>query len=212
MEAFNSKNNWMKIIIVFLLLIISVGFCAYVGFETCLSKRLFHLDESLSYSLSNEPRLGWLVYETTDFVTKNYFADYGVTYAPFNYSQVIANQANDVHPPLFYLILHTICSLHPNEVSIWHGLSINYFSYLLNVFLVFMLVYYLSKKPILAFLSSLIYGLNPSILQGLIFIRMYQLTSTWIILFVFVAALIANQKDHIFSRYIWLFLITIGGG
>ena len=43
----------------------------------------------------------------------------------FDYVNVWRNQTNDVHPPLYYALIHTICSVFPNKFSKWFAAGIN---------------------------------------------------------------------------------------
>lgn len=43
----------------------------------------------------------------------------------FDYANVWANQAADVHPPLYYLLIHTVCSLFPQLSVLQLGLLVN---------------------------------------------------------------------------------------
>ena len=43
----------------------------------------------------------------------------------FTYGSVYYNNVYDVHPPLYYMLLHTVCSLFPDQFSWWYGLSLN---------------------------------------------------------------------------------------
>lgn len=44
----------------------------------------------------------------------------------FNYASVYYNQTQDIHPPLFYFLLHTVCSLFPGSFTKWTGLGMNF--------------------------------------------------------------------------------------
>ena len=44
----------------------------------------------------------------------------------FDYASVYYNQTQDVHPPLFYFLLHTVCSLFPGSFTKWTGLGMNF--------------------------------------------------------------------------------------
>ena len=61
------------------------------------------------------------------WVSGEYFGNYLTVDAEhrFDYGSVFYNQEMDTHPPLFYLILHTICSLFPGTFSKWYGLLPN---------------------------------------------------------------------------------------
>ena len=43
----------------------------------------------------------------------------------FTYGSVYHNQVLDHHPPLYYSILHTICSFFPDRFSFWYAYAIN---------------------------------------------------------------------------------------
>ena len=45
----------------------------------------------------------------------------------FNYSSVFYNMTQDNHPPVYFLILHTICSFFPNMLDKWFGIIPNIF-------------------------------------------------------------------------------------
>lgn len=102
-------------------------------------KEGFFLDEIYSYGLSNSsyvPFLSWLhggeqvangklpeaVFTQSEFL--NYVAPQGST--RFDYASVYYNQTQDVHPPLFYFLLHTVCSLFPGSFTKWTGLGMNF--------------------------------------------------------------------------------------
>ena len=61
------------------------------------------------------------VFTQSEFL--NYVAPQGST--RFNYASVYYNQTQDVHPPLFYFLLHTVCSLFPGSFTKWTGLGMN---------------------------------------------------------------------------------------
>ena len=81
---------------------------------TDMRKVQYHEDEIMTFLLSNNetgekilPPFG----KQFDYA-KSF--DEGMTVAEgqqFQYKQVFMNQMNDVHPPLYYLIMHTILSL-----------------------------------------------------------------------------------------------------
>ena len=75
----------------------------------------------------------------------------------FHYANVYKNQEKDVHPPLYYFLLHTVCSLFPNMYSKWFGLVINLIFFILTFFLLGLLSYELTKDKILVFLTCFLY-------------------------------------------------------
>lgn len=148
-------------------------------------------------------------------VRKEFFANYGVTDSPFNYGRVYNNQYWDVHPPLYYYILHTICSLFPYRFSIWFGLVINIVSYAIILILIDIITYKLSNNRKLSILVTIMYGLNKYVLDCVIFIRMYMLSSLFVLMFVYIALNIIDEnidRRSKFINYLALFFTTICGG
>ncbi len=145
----------------------------------------FHEDEYYSYYSSNrtsglfEPDREWLDRDTyrNEFVV--------LEGEGFNYSLVATVQSWDVHPPFFYFLLHTACSLFPGIFSKWLGIGVNLFAYAVNFFLLAWLTYMVTERnKTLTFLVSAAHGFNAVIISGVLFIRMYE----WLTLFVLLLA------------------------
>ena len=119
-------------------------------------RQIFHSDEIWSYGLANSYYKPFIYGEDGIFIekiTKDNFthanewvsADIFDEYITvqegqrFAYDSVYHNQTLDHHPPLFYALLHTVCSFFPNQFSMWYG----YF--LSAIFLVFTQIFLFLK-------------------------------------------------------------------
>ena len=102
-------------------------------------KEGFFLDELYSYGLSNSdnaPFLSWYYdgervqsgMPAEHIYTRQDFLSYVTVQEDqrFDYASVYYNQTQDVHPPLFYFLLHTVCSLFPGVFTKWTGLGLNF--------------------------------------------------------------------------------------
>lgn len=107
----------------------------------------------------------------------------------FRYHIVKQMQSWDVHPPMYYYIFHTVCSLFPGVFDKWLGIGVNMAAYVLCYALLAYGVYTASsgqkdaqkrKGRFLALLTCLFWGLSGAVISGVMFIRMYQ----WLTLFV----------------------------
>lgn len=128
----------------------------------------------------------------------------------FTYSNVWENQAKDVHPPFYYLLVHTVCSVFKGTFSKWYGISINLFW----MIFIEILLYKLSKKitgnVVASFGITLSYGISVLFLDTLLLIRMYtQLTFFFIILAYVFKCYWNKELDRYF--YIEISLISIFG-
>lgn len=139
----------------------------------------YNIDELLSYGLANHAN------------GQPWFDD-GVTYIPaqspwlsylsvqeghaFDLRNVWENQASDVHPPFYYVILHSICSLFPGKFSMWFAGSINIVFALLTLYVVKKLAFELTEDRKVSIVVSVFFALSGGILYSALFLRMYVMT------------------------------------
>lgn len=186
-----------------------------------MQKTGYHMDEILSYGLSNSEYTPFL-YREDEFGEKWYYsqeiADYLSVneYERFEYKSVIYNQEQDVHPPVYYLIFHTISSFFEGVFSKWIGLSINLVCFILIDIVLYLLVKKISSSANVAILSIIVWGFSVGAINMVTFIRMYALLTLWIVLFVYVHSLLFNEnmiesEDVSFKLLFSLMAITILG-
>ncbi len=138
----------------------------------------FHVDEMLTFGLSNsyfqpffeEPSVsGGIVITGADFTDYLSAKD-----NPFSYGSVIYNQIQDVHPPLYYFFIHTICSLAP-------GLSFGTVGYMVNALFAALTIIglfvwaYRRFDRLTAYLAAICVGFGVSTFSMLVFFRMYMM-------------------------------------
>lgn len=162
------QQNWILIAAMLLVTVFS--------FFVFQEKNGFHIDEVYSYGLSNsdhEP-FPWRVDE---WLEGDYYKEYltPTEETRFNYDSVIYNQVQDVHPPFYYLIFHTVSSFFPGIFSKYTGLVINLVIHLILFFLVYRLLYYLTQNFIVSLSGSLFWYMSVAALNAMTFIRMYSL-------------------------------------
>ena len=102
-------DNKLVIIILAIIIVLQVVARVYIGEK----KEYFHMDEMYSYGLMNYNKLN--IADNDDFYNnwhnKQYYKDYLEVNSDevWNLKPVYENQKNDVHPPLFYLIVNKLC-------------------------------------------------------------------------------------------------------
>ena len=180
-------------IIVFVLTVVTVIVAAVV---CCYQKQGMHEDEFYSYYSSN--RTYGLIAEGTvhrDTVTDELIVREG---EGFNFGLVREVQSWDVHPPVYYFVLHFVCSLMPGVFSMWQGLWINLACLLISLILMKLLGDILlnaameesgfersianeTRCSVAVCAVILSWGLSAATLTGVVFIRMYMLLTVWIL-------------------------------
>lgn len=149
----------------------------------CCQKKGFHEDEYYSY-YSTSRTYGLFVEDNTWAERDDYYREFVVLDGQgFQYALVKLVQSWDVHPPVYYWVLHTICSLFPGQFSKWFGLIINLAAFGVSMFLLRILAMQLTKQDEkLAFLVCFFYGFTPAVMSSVVFIRMYALLTVFILL------------------------------
>lgn len=176
------KHKALANTLLIVMIIVQLGvFVYYMAFE----KVGYHMDELWSYGLSNaqyQPHLytrdgidAWDEYNK--WQNEGFFEEY-LTVAQgerFDYASVYYNQKYDVHPPLYYYILHTICSFFPNSFSPWYAFAINAAAFVAAQIFLYLCVKLISKSDFLALCVCALWGFSTGAITCHIYLRMYAL-------------------------------------
>lgn len=100
----------------------------------------------------------------------------------FNYASVYYNQRGDVHPPFFYILLHTVCSVFQGSFSKWYGLGMNIVFMLLTMWTLYKLCRELVKSKVLTLAILAMYAFSNGFMTTAMFIRMYAILTFFVLL------------------------------
>lgn len=188
-----SKVFWIGVIIV-------VQTVVYV--LAGAGKAYFHMDEMYSYGLSNFEQVQ--IYEKGDFYNEWHDAEYYKDYLVVNedekgdFAPVYNNQRDDVHPPLYYLLLRLGMELTPGEFSKWSGIVINIVAFAVNTVFLYLIALKLNrkepKKELKAFVVTLVAALSMAAISTVMYIRMYALLTMFITITMWLHLLLAESK------------------
>lgn len=166
-------------ILLFVIILAQITVLVWYG----MMKQGYYVDEVWSYGLANSYYHPHVYSDGTldNWVSGDYFREYleVAESERFQYDSVIFNQKNDVHPPLFYIILHTICSFFPNSFSKWYVIIPNIFYFCVCMILLYKLGKILFHNSFQALLPVIAYGLCPGSISCVVFLRMYVLLNVW---------------------------------
>lgn len=205
------KGKLFLILGILLMLQVIAAFCF------CMKKTGFHYDEYYSYYSSN---VTWGLVPTDrewkdGSEIKNEFAV--LPQERFQYPTVIRMQTYDVHPPFYYILLHTVCSLTPGVFSKWAGLALNLLFFVGSWFLLAGLAWQLAGKAengkpafrwAAVFFTCLLYGFNPAVFSGIMLMRMYMLLGFLMLLLTWLHVRALEERRR--GRKFWLpVIITI---
>lgn len=205
------KGKLFLILGILLMLQVIAAFCF------CMKKTGFHYDEYYSYYSSN---VTWGLVPTDrewkdGSEIKNEFAV--LPQERFQYPTVVRMQTYDVHPPFYYILLHTVCSLTPGVFSKWAGLALNLLFFVGSWFLLAGLAWQLAGKAengkpafrrAAVFFTCLLYGFNPAVFSGIMLMRMYMLLGFLMLLLTWLHVRALEERRR--GRKFWLpVIITI---
>ena len=153
------------------------------AFYFCTLKQGFHEDEYYTY-YSTARTNGFYVEDGKWMDQETYRNEFVVLPGErFQYGLVKQVQSWDVHPPMYYWVFHTVASLVPGVFSKWIGLSVNLFFHGINLILLTHLSYFVSGRDVkIAYLATVVFGLSPASMSGVVFIRMYEMLTTFVLL------------------------------
>lgn len=153
------------------------------AFYFCTLKQGFHEDEYYTY-YSTARTNGFYVEDGKWMDRETYRKEFVVLPGErFQYGLVKQVQSWDVHPPMYYWVFHTAASLVPGVFSKWIGLSINLLFHGINLILLTYLSYLVCERSgKTSLFVTLFYGLTPAAMSGVVFIRMYEMLTVFVLL------------------------------
>lgn len=183
---------------------------------TISGKKSYHVDEMYSYGLANHQNgINIQLEDGKKYIpsTEPYLEYLTVSRENrFDYENVWINQINDVHPPLYYLLLHTICSVFSGTFSNWYAGIINIIFALFTLYVFRKLIRILTanNEKICSILSAA-FILSPGILSAVSFFRMYILAMFLMTLLTFLLVKETDKLQPDQSFFQNLFWVSLAG-
>ena len=209
------KNRKKEILIIAIILILQTIIYVCVG----ANKAYLHIDEAYSFGLTNYERIE--IQDNEDFYDSWHNKEYYEEYLSIqdnevgDYKPVYENQKNDVHPPLYYLMLRIAMNFTKGHFSKWPGIILNIIIYTFVTIFMYLILKKLfkednnstEKSAILAFISSIVLAS----VSNVIYIRMYSL-STLIILITTYLHIKLLEKENVDYKLLISIGITVLAG
>ena len=198
-----TKNKCLYLFIIIIAQILLLIY--YINIKT-----IPYYDEIWTYGLANsknKPFLYDLVKSFGDsdggdllynrWISGEYYSKY-ITVQPedrFNFKNVYNNQTLDIHPPLYYFLLHFICSFFPNSFSLWYGYSINIIFLVLTQIILFRLsLLIFNSNAKIALINCAFFALSMGAVNEFIYIRMYAALSFFFLAITYLALDICSKE------------------
>ncbi len=171
----NKMLNKYKVHILILIIIIQIIIRIYAG--NC--KQNLFWDEALSYGLMNYKTL--YISTNEDFFDNWHKNDYMKEYFEIDKEEtldlrpVYENQKNDVHPPLYYLLLRIAATFIPDSFSKWTGIILNIIISILSTLVLYKIAKHIFKDELIPLLACFLIMTTIGTVETTTFIRMYEL-------------------------------------
>ncbi len=198
-------------------LIITVLALSFMVYTYVFEKTGEHSDEIWSYGLANShyrPHIymdeitGEYTVDNT-WITGNELKEYITVQEDerFDYKSTVYNLAHDSHPPLYFLILHTICSFFPESYSRYYAFSINIVSFLIAAYFLYRLSEKLLKNRIMTVGVQAVYFFGTAGVSTFIFCRQYALVTAITLAFVYYSLKMLESSEK--KEFVKNVLITV---
>lgn len=209
-----NKNHFLKkwtakksLIVILLVQMIAMAFWGN-------AKKGYFVDELWSYGLANSyyfPHIFSNQALEDRWVDKDFFLDYIEVGEGerFSYESVVYNLSNDAHPPIFFIVLHTVCSLFPGTFSKWYGIIPNMIYFLLAQLLLYRLSRRVFKNEWLAVLLCGVWGFSSAAVSFVLFIRMYMLSTMCGLLTLNLHFDLMQEETLHNKRSVWMWFLVL---
>lgn len=195
------------------LLVVAMLLHVAIVLSFAAKKEGYFIDEVLTFSLANREVTGYFdtpanSWTDSDWYLRNMTAQ---EWARFRFDIPYMNQVQDVSPPLFYMLIHGVCSFFPGQLSHWMGIGLNLCFYIGSILLMYFLGKRIFKDNAAGVLIAFLFGITYGAVNSAIFIRMYMQATFMLLAHVSVYVHYLDQ-DNIKKRgYVLLALTAVLG-
>ncbi len=195
-----SRKEAVPLALLILLQIVLIGVLLH------FKERLF-MDEFFSYARANAT-LDQLPLNVVIREPAAYFREMLSAGRPFIYGEVVRKEASNVHPPLYYIVLHTVCSLFPGRFSMYFAGAVNMLFSALTLLVLNAILKSFPLPSRARFLILFACVISPGILMSSVFLRMYVMEGFFM---ASLSCLFLSGRKRDLRYYILLFLTVFGG-
>ncbi|WP_295360816.1 glycosyltransferase family 39 protein [uncultured Pseudoramibacter sp.] len=193
------QDNKNTFFVLFFCLIIVVQIIAVVHFA--IQKDGFFGDENYSFNLANSYYSPFVGHVSKSNINKVLNSKFWITRVNvtnnhrFIYRSVFYNQSKDVHPPFYYVVLHTICSIFVSpSLNKWQGIILNIIFFVITqIFLAKTSNKVFSNRWMTAAVL-IFFGFSWGNINNVLFIRMYAMLTMWGIISFYLHLVLLEKK------------------
>lgn len=207
---------------IILALIIIAGICRF-SYGFFVQKAGMHSDEVWSFGLANsyyEPYIQYTddtsAYKNINtWITNDTFEKYLTVQKGerFSFGSVYHNLSCDTHPPLYFFMLHFLCSFFPNQFIFSLGFILNMIAYIFIAIFMYKLLMLITKSKKVSLIGVLFSTFSLGMLDMAMFVRMYLSVAAIALIYTYLNARLFFERDYRkkFSSYILIGITALAG-
>lgn len=200
------KGKIYVILLIFIILLQSI-----IAIYSANKRENFHMDEYYSHGLIQYDKP--FIMSNEDFYNNwheaQYFKDY-VTLKEqdkWDFRAVYKNQVQDVHPPVYYLLLRIACSFNLNNFSKWPGIILNIIVAIICTVILYLIGNRIYGNKYIALLTCFVNAMCIATIEAITFIRMYELVTLNCLLLIYYH--IINRDKKLGTKDLIIFSILV---
>lgn len=217
----HSKKVTLKASVIILAVMILLQIII-VSVTLATQKENYHSDEPWSYGLANSFYKPFLFGEThtgncqlnaSTWLTGDDLHNYLTVQKGerFRFDSVWYNQELDVHPPVYYCLLHFICSFFPDSFSNWYAFAINIIAMLVGQIFLFKAASKLCKSDIAALIVCAVWGFSQGFVNLNVYLRMYSLLTMFAIILLYCHVRLYTEEGSFVKNMVMTAVVTFLG-
>lgn len=193
-DSISAKKYWFFFVVA---VILQCTLMVHFG----LSKPNLHCDEFWSFAMANAPFTFILNLDPSLFGTKlsNDFWNTVLTARLddiFNLKPVWEHMSHDVHPPLYFAMLHMFCALWDGTFSMLPAVAVNLVFFVGTQLVLAKTTYHLTASRTYALMAVIAYGFSLGAISTVLCFRMYMMQTMFIVGCVYYNMRLLDEQDH----------------
>lgn len=183
-----------------LICLVQLFFLAYFGKQ----KSFLMCDELFTYTSSNNAEIQAFDMPLNEWLDGDWYLSQGAAMEghTFEYSIPYRNQAADVHPPVYYFLMHTLSSMVPGRIVFGFGVGLNIFFMLGCTILLYLVTKEIFQSKGIGILTAGLFGFTYGACNMILFIRMYTVVAFLILAHVYVYLWLLEERKLTWKTWI----------
>lgn len=203
------RIDWKIVCGLFFICFIQLCILGYFGRQ----KAYLMCDELFTYTSSNNAEIQAFDMPLNEWLDKGWYLSQcaAMEEHTFEYAIPYRNQAADVHPPLYYILMHTLSSFVPGKISFAAGVGLNIFFMLGCTILLYCLTKEIFGNTKIALLTASLFGITYGACNMVLFIRMYTMFAFLLLVHAYIYIHFLEKSELTWKSYLFLGITLILG-